>query len=93
MITSQEWSESKWSKDAKGKKMQAYFLRELFWKNIVYTLKLTCPLVNVFRMVDGERKQAMGYIYKAMDNAKDAIHNSFPNKMDLYKKTIEITDH
>ncbi|GKD04194.1 putative zinc finger, BED-type containing protein [Tanacetum coccineum] len=90
MITSQEWLDSKWSKDAKGKRMQAYFLKESFWKNIVYTLKLTGPLVNVLRMVDGERKPAMGYIYKAMDKAKDAIQNSFPNREDLYEKTIKI---
>lgn len=64
-----------------------------FWKNIVYTLKLTGPLVNVLRMVDGERKPAMGYTYKAMDKAKDAIRNSFPNREDLYKKNIEIIDN
>ncbi|GJU90964.1 hydroxyproline-rich glycoprotein family protein [Tanacetum coccineum] len=54
----------------------------------IATLKHLCG-----EMVDEERKQAMGYIYKAMDNGKDAIRNSFPNKMDLYKKTIEIIDH
>ncbi|GJT72799.1 RNA-directed DNA polymerase, eukaryota, reverse transcriptase zinc-binding domain protein [Tanacetum coccineum] len=80
-------------KDAKGKRMQAYFLKESFRKNIVYTLKLTGPLVNVLRMVDGERKPAMGYVYKAMDKAKDAIQNSFPNREDLYEKTIGIIDH
>ncbi|GJR54400.1 hAT dimerization domain-containing transposase-like protein [Tanacetum coccineum] len=88
MITSQEWLETKWSKEPKGKQLKAYFLKDSFWKNIVYTLKLTRPLVSVLRMVDGERKPAMGYIYKAMQNDKDAICNSFPNRDDLYKKTI-----
>lgn len=92
MVASQEWVDSKWSKEPKGKLMQSYFLGETFWRNILYCLKLVVPLVGVLRMVDRERKPAMGYIYKAMDNAKDTIARSFLNREVDYKKVHDIID-
>lgn len=34
------------------------------------------PLVKVLRLVDGDVKAAIGYIYKAMDNARAQIENN-----------------
>nr|GEZ18783.1 hypothetical protein [Tanacetum cinerariifolium] len=48
-----------------------------FWSNIVYILKLTGPIVSVLRLVDGEKKPTMGYIYHAMRKAKESISLSF----------------
>ena len=93
MVNSQEWMESKWSKESKGKLVHSYFLQETFWRNIAYTLKLTGTLVTVLRLVDGEKRPAMGYIYEAMDRAKESIAKSFPTQEDLYKETFEIIDH
>ncbi|KAE8734614.1 hypothetical protein F3Y22_tig00000738pilonHSYRG00067 [Hibiscus syriacus] len=93
MVASQEWMESKWSKEHKGKLVHSYFLQETFWRNIEYTLKLTGPLVSILRLVYGEKRPAMGYIYEAMDRAKESIARSFPNQEDRYKKTFEIIDH
>ncbi|XP_021988798.1 uncharacterized protein LOC110885413 [Helianthus annuus] len=92
MITSQEWLDSKWLDDPKGKKVACIILDEMFWRNILYTLKLTSPLVSVLRMVDGERKPAMGYIYAAMANAKSTIEKAFNLKNELYVKTFDIID-
>ncbi|RVW42145.1 hypothetical protein CK203_100531 [Vitis vinifera] len=40
----------------------------------VYKFRLVSgPLVRVLRLVDGEKKAPMGYIYEAMNRAKDAI--------------------
>ncbi|KAH6823140.1 hypothetical protein C2S53_011313 [Perilla frutescens var. hirtella] len=69
MVTSEEWSCSKWQKDAGGKKISTYISQETFWRNVLYSLKLVGPLVKVLRMVDGEWKPPMGYIYEAMDRA------------------------
>ena len=35
------------------------------------------PLVKVLRLVDGDAKPAMGYIYKAMDKSKEQIQKNF----------------
>ena len=38
MMTYQEWSNSKWSQDAGGKKVASYILQESYCKNILYSL-------------------------------------------------------
>jgi len=38
MVTSQEWTDSKWSKEAKEKKIASYILQESYWKNVFILL-------------------------------------------------------
>ncbi|CAH1433740.1 unnamed protein product [Lactuca virosa] len=47
--------------------------------------------IKVLRLVDGEKYPATGYIYEAMDRAKEAIRDSFSNADD-YKTTFQIID-
>ncbi|GKD96187.1 hypothetical protein Tco_1380084 [Tanacetum coccineum] len=49
-------------------------------------------LVKVLRIVDGDKKPAMGYIYEAMDRLKETISTSFANKEVHYRKAFEIID-
>lgn len=65
----------------------------LFWNNVVYALQVATPLIKVLRLVDGERKLAMGYIYEAMDRAKEAIQNSFKNNENIYREIFKIIDN
>ncbi|XP_057787070.1 uncharacterized protein LOC131004405 [Salvia miltiorrhiza] len=92
MVTSEEWIASKWQKDAGGRKMTSIILQDTFWRNVLYALKLVGPLVKVLRMVDGDKKPAMGYIYEAMDRAKETIAKSFGHKEERYKEAFEIID-
>ncbi|XP_010525599.1 PREDICTED: uncharacterized protein LOC104803372 [Tarenaya hassleriana] len=92
MITSQEWNGSKWSKEAGGRKMAGFLLQDSFWRNMLYSLKLTAPLVKVLRIVDGERKPSMGYMYGAMDKAKEAIATNFGSDDEQYKVAFEYID-
>ena len=39
------------------------------------------PLVKVLRLVDGE-KPAMGYLYEAMDRAKEAVRSYYDDNGD-----------
>ncbi|XP_004499641.1 uncharacterized protein [Cicer arietinum] len=63
MFTSEEWLKSKAANDPKGKKATRIVLLTSFWNDIIYTLKVMEPLVQVLRLVDNEKKPAMGYIY------------------------------
>ncbi|GAB2299875.1 hypothetical protein Dimus_038588 [Dionaea muscipula] len=63
-----------------------------FWNNIVYALKSTAPLVKVLRLIDGEKVPAMGYIYKAMDKAKETIIKSFNEREERFQTIVEIID-
>ncbi|XP_059590340.1 uncharacterized protein LOC104882751 [Vitis vinifera] len=63
-----------------------------FWNTIVFCLKVSGPLVRVLRLVDGEKKAPMGYIYEAMNRAKDAIVRSFNGNEEKYKEIFNIID-
>ncbi|XP_059664281.1 uncharacterized protein LOC132310058 [Cornus florida] len=92
MFTSEEWNRSKWAKEEAGKRVASYVLMPSFWNNIVFSLKVSGPLISVLRLVDGEKKPPMGYIYAAKDRAKEAIAKSFGEVEDKYKDIFEIID-
>jgi hypothetical protein len=50
-----------------------------FWSGVGEVCAISEPLVKVLRLVDGE-KPAMGYLYEAMDRAKEAIYRSYEDK-------------
>nr|XP_018686228.1 PREDICTED: uncharacterized protein LOC103993628 [Musa acuminata subsp. malaccensis] len=92
MLTSNKWVSSKWAKDAKGKRASDIISMSFFWNQIVYTLKVMSPLVRVLRLIYNEKKPAMGYIYKAMDRAKETIQKSFGGNEEKYKHIFAIID-
>ncbi|XP_058008330.1 uncharacterized protein LOC110656713 [Hevea brasiliensis] len=92
MFTSKSWTTSKSAKEVKGKKCERMILSPAFWNHVVYALKVSGPLVRVLRLVDNEKKLAMGYIYEAMDRAKEAIANSLNGNEEKYKSIFEIID-
>ncbi|KAG5091249.1 hypothetical protein JHK82_050027 [Glycine max] len=92
MFTFDEWTLNKLSKEPKGKKAAKVVLMPSFWNSVVYTLKVMAPLVKVLRLVDGERKPTMGYIYEAMDKEKETIIKSFNNNESKYKDVFAIID-
>lgn len=47
------------------------------WKNIVICLRGVTPLIKVLRLVDSDKKPAMGLIYEAMDQAKEETQKNF----------------
>ncbi|KAL6310869.1 hypothetical protein AAG906_027325 [Vitis piasezkii] len=57
-----------------------------------YVMAVSGPLVRVLRLVDGEKKAPMGYIYEAMNRAKDTIVRSFNGNEEKYKEIFNIID-
>jgi hypothetical protein len=55
-------------------------------------VKITEPLVRVFRLVDGDEKPAMGYLYEAMDRAKEEIKVRMKYKVSLYEPYVKVID-
>ncbi|XP_028079694.1 uncharacterized protein LOC114281443 [Camellia sinensis] len=92
MFTSEQWTKSKWAKEPPGKKTAQILLTPSFWNHCHFALQFSCPLVHVLRKVDGEEKPPMGYIYEAMDRAKEAIANSFNGNEEKYKDVFQIID-
>ncbi|XP_061376092.1 uncharacterized protein LOC133318145 [Gastrolobium bilobum] len=92
MFISEDWENSKASKDPKGKVARRTVLMPAFWNDVFFSLKVMGPLVRVLRLVDNEKKLAMGYIYEAMDRAKEAIQKSFGGDEQKYKDIFAIID-
>ncbi|KAF8378274.1 hypothetical protein HHK36_029613 [Tetracentron sinense] len=65
-----------------------------FWNGVIYAMKIIAPLVRVLRLVDGEKRPHMGYIYEAMDKAKEAIKEALGGQRNVrrYKLVWDIVD-
>ncbi|XP_020267038.1 uncharacterized protein LOC109842592 [Asparagus officinalis] len=92
MFCSEKWVESKWARDPKGKAAERTVKMTNFWNNVVRVLKLTGPLVRVLKLVDNERKPTMGFIYEAMDRAKEAIAKAFGDDASKYSEVFKMID-
>ena len=77
MFNSQDWKGSKFSSSKDGKEVARSVMDNSLWKDIVTCLKASAPLVKVLRLVDSEEKPAMGFIYEAMESAKEKIKENF----------------
>jgi len=93
MFASEEWATSPHANKSEGKQVMNLVLSDgRFWRSITYCLKCVIPLVKVLRLVDGDAKPAMPYIYEAMDRAKEQIAENFQKIETRYKKVWKIID-
>ena len=92
MFTSSDWTKSKWENEQKGKNVANIIFMSSFWNIIVFCLKVSGPLVRVLRLVDGEKRPPMSYIYAAMKTAKEIIVKSFDGNEEKYREIMEIID-
>jgi len=77
MFTSKQWSTCRFARIEKRKWIQICVLDNKFWHDVTICIKATYPLIKVLRLVDLDEKPAMGFIYKAMDQAKEKIQMNF----------------
>lgn len=93
MFTSQDWEDCSFSRVEEGLKVERIILNDdYFWKGVKYCLKSTLPLVKVLRLLDGDAKPAMGYVYEAMDEAKEMIAKNFGKVASRYEEIWKIID-
>ncbi|KAL3506747.1 hypothetical protein ACH5RR_032129 [Cinchona calisaya] len=79
-FTSDKWKGSVYEGRKKGKQVyEIVFDNQGFWENLDICLKVVSPLIKVLRMVDSDDKPAMGFLYKAMDLAKEEIKKNVDN--------------
>ncbi|XP_019234971.1 PREDICTED: uncharacterized protein LOC109215374 [Nicotiana attenuata] len=91
LFVSDEYTSSAYGREARGRESADIILSPSFWNNVVHALKIGGPLVKVLRLVDGEQRPPMGYLYEAIDRAKEAIQASFSDQR-KYKRVFEIID-
>ncbi|KAL6495777.1 hypothetical protein OROGR_030340 [Orobanche gracilis] len=93
MFTSDIWTKSKFAKEVGGKQVVNIIMMPSFWNSVVYAVKVAGSLIKVLRLVDGEKKPPMGYIYEAMDLAKEEIAAAFGSNEDRYIEIFNIIDN
>ncbi|XP_072952867.1 uncharacterized protein [Typha angustifolia] len=77
MFTSQEWSmkikNMKPKDKSLGETLKNMALANTFWDNITIATAVFEPFVKVLRLVDSDDKSEMGFLYEAMNIAKESI--------------------
>jgi hypothetical protein len=63
-----------------------------FWKGVTLCLKVFEPLVSLLRLVDGDAKPSLAWLYGEMLKAKTKIKEAFGNNEKNYRETIAIID-
>ncbi|XP_060213434.1 uncharacterized protein LOC132640719 isoform X2 [Lycium barbarum] len=92
LVTSNEWKQSKHAKEIAGKEVARNIISPSFWNDVCKALKVGGPLIIVLRLVDGEKKLPMGYLYEAMDLCKESIAKAFGGDERRYEKVFKIID-
>jgi hypothetical protein len=73
MFTSKKWKSSEFAETKDGKSVEDLVLNNEFWKNVMICYEGANPVVQVLHLVNSIGKPAMGFIYEAMEKAKDEI--------------------
>ena len=93
MCTCTKWVESSHGKSQVEKEIAAIILQDKdFWPRCEHIVKVSEPLVRVLRLADSEEKPSMGYLYEAMDKAKEAIKTRLQNRVSQYGPYIRVID-
>ncbi|KAG5541417.1 hypothetical protein RHGRI_021294 [Rhododendron griersonianum] len=93
MFTSDKWLGSRYAKCNVGKEVAKILLEDReFWSNCQLMVKVSEPLVRVFRLTDGDEKPVIGYLYEAMDKAKVTIKVRLNNRLSLYGLYLRVID-
>jgi hypothetical protein len=92
MFVSGEWRDCRYSRRVDGRAIARLVYIDSFWQGVEEFCSGVEPLVKVLRLVDGD-KPVMGYLYEAMDKAKESIRAYYEGKGTLgYNKHKMIWD-
>ena len=92
MVVHSRWDQLKDVKSKKGKDATATILSPAFWKDVKICLSVFEPLFKVLRLVDGDVKPSMGFLFGELIKAKREINEACGNVESRYKEIIAIID-
>nr|VVW60408.1 unnamed protein product [Nymphaea colorata] len=78
MVASNDWRHVENTEKNDAKELTRLIQNEDFWRKGKEIIRFVEPLVRVLKMVDGEGA-TMGYLYEALDRAKEAIKSACNN--------------
>ncbi|XP_039778171.1 uncharacterized protein LOC120645455 [Panicum virgatum] len=92
MVVHSRWDSLKDVKSKKVKEATATILSPTFWKDVKLTLSVFEPLVKVLRLVDGDVKPSMGFVYGEQLKAKREIKEAFGNVETRFKDVMAVIE-
>ena len=92
MVVDGRWDKLREVKSKKGKVATATRMSMAFWKDLKLCLNVFEPLVKVLRLVDGDVKPSMGFVYGEIVKAKKEIKEVYGNVESRYKDVINIVE-
>lgn len=92
MFLSKEWSDCKWATLPKENAAYNTIVSQAFWANLSFCVEVFKPLFKVLRLVDGDIKPAMGFIYGELKDARKEIIKIFKGVRESYEPIMYIID-
>ena len=92
MVVHSRWDSLKDVKSKKGKEATATILSPAFWKDVKLMLAVFEPLVKVLRLVDGDVKPSMGFLYGELLKAKREVKEAFGNVESQFKDVMAVIE-
>ncbi|XP_075675191.1 uncharacterized protein LOC142644472 [Castanea sativa] len=81
------------TRDVMEKEVAAIVLEDKeFWLQCQQIVKISEPLVRLLRLVNRDEKPSMGYLYEAMDKAKENTEARLKNKISAYIPFTSVID-
>ncbi|KAM0892224.1 hypothetical protein ACQ4PT_025888 [Festuca glaucescens] len=91
MVVDSAWEQLPIVNSKKGKDTTATLMDANVWKGVTLCLKVFGPLVSLLRLVDGDVKPSLAWLYGEL-KAKSKVKEAFGNQEKMYKETIAIVD-
>lgn len=88
MFTSKRWKSNEFAETKNGKFVEDLVLDKEFWKDVMICYKGANPLVQVLRLVSSIDEPAMGFIYEAMEKAKELIQRLSKSGIERYTCSV-----
>ena len=92
MVSSPDWDENRWSGTVKGRAVKQTIYSDVFWRDAQQLMKIYTLLFKLLRIVDGDKKPSMGFVYGMLQDAKDEIKASCNRKESVYRPILEIIE-
>lgn len=93
MFSCRKWMESPHASGNTGKEVANIILEDKeFWAQCQHIVEVTEPIIRILRLVDSEEKPAIGYIYEAIEKAKEAIKLRLKNNTSVFGPYLRVID-
>jgi hypothetical protein len=90
LMVDRHFTTHKLAKSTAGKTVSAIILDFTFWSNCFMIAKIMAPIIKLLKIVDGDERPSMGYVYDGMQRAKNAIKAMFRKRKSSYKPYTDI---